>query len=33
VLLDTDNLSPDCDCPRVLSLGELADRLRDGTLL
>jgi putative hydrolase of the HAD superfamily len=32
VLLDVDDLSPDCDCPRVRSLDELADRLRDGTL-
>jgi putative hydrolase of the HAD superfamily len=32
VLLDGDNLAPACDCPRVVSLGELADRLRDGTL-
>jgi putative hydrolase of the HAD superfamily len=32
VLLDTEGLTPDCDCPRVVSLGELADRLRDGTL-
>jgi len=32
VLLDAAGLSPDCDCPRVRSLGELADRLRDHTL-
>ena len=32
VLLDAADLSPDCDCPRVRSLGELANRLQDGTL-
>jgi HAD superfamily hydrolase (TIGR01549 family) len=32
VLLDAGNLSPDADCPRVRSLGELADRLPDGAL-
>jgi putative hydrolase of the HAD superfamily len=31
VLLDPADLSPDCDCPRVRSLDELADRLQDGT--
>jgi putative hydrolase of the HAD superfamily len=32
VLLDAAGLSPDADCARVRSLGELADRLQDGTL-
>jgi putative hydrolase of the HAD superfamily len=32
VLLDAADLSPDRDCPRVRSLDELADRLKDGTL-
>ncbi len=32
VLLDAANLSPDADCVRIRSLGELADRLQDETL-
>lgn len=32
VLLDAGDLSPDADCPRVRSLDELADRLRDGAV-
>ncbi|MBE3134906.1 MAG: HAD-IA family hydrolase [Acidobacteria bacterium] len=31
VLLDCDDLYPDCDCPRVRTLGELAGRVRDGS--
>ncbi len=33
VLLDPGDLSRDADCPRVRSLDELADRLRDGAIL
>lgn len=32
VLLDAAGLYPDVDCPRVLSLGDLADRLEQGGL-
>jgi putative hydrolase of the HAD superfamily len=32
VLLDTAGLYPDADCPRVASLGELAERLENGDL-